>query len=498
MKKIYLLFTFLCASILGVFAESNEDILAQINLPSCADFVAQNPYPTKTTNLEAWNEDSTSYFKNKIPYYDTLSYEPLQLQLNMQHAWANLNEQYYFCLYRLTADSVMNAPFIQVSWNEENPYIKNDITRTPNNSTFGKINQLEQLCEQMKEENTNARVRPRPFNYFPDQYYNGTKQKYNPNATGSYPSGHGYFRGLFGKCLEIIDPEHNEVIQDMLDEWLHCRLQKGAHWESDLPAGKALGEMAFDSAMTVEAFRSLVFEARKELEEYRGITPKIREGEEFIEAYIANLMEGGEPTNMTINRTLYKDGAFNTLCLPFSLSTDEIATGPLAGCELFEFVSASKDNDVLELNIQRTYAITAGTPYLIKWESGENIYSMTFNNVTITASTGSIVGESGNVQFVGTMGQSELTAGEELFLGANNTLYWPSNSNKLKGFRAYFLVNDNVAPHGAPARIVMRDNSTTGVEAVSANIYCTKHIENGRLYIIKNGVRYNAQGQMIK
>ena len=40
--------------------------------------------------------------------------------------------------------------------------------------------------------------------------------------------------------------------------------------------------------------------------------------------------------------------------------------------------------------------------------------------------------------------------------------------------------------------------TATGVEDVQNNAQCTKVLENGQLFIIKNGVKYNTMGQIIK
>ena len=122
---------------------------------------------------------------------------------------------------------------------------------------------------------------------------------------------------------------------------------------------------------------------------------------------------------------------------------------------------------------------------------------MTFENVTISASEGLTVGSEG-VKFVGTMGQSTLPQSENyLFLGESNTLYWPNEATNLKGFRAYFLVSGSVAPHSSPARFVIRNTPTTIQNADSSESAC-KRFEDGHLIIIRNGVKYNVQGQIIK
>ena len=212
----------------------------------------------------------------------------------------------------------------------------------------------------------------------------------------------------------------------------------------------------------------------------------------------------GAPTNLTIVRNLYKDGCFNTLCLPFSLTEAELAASPLTGCKLYSLSDASYDGDNLFLTIAEETTIEAGMPYLIKWNYGSNITSMTFTGVTVTASTGSTVTK-GDVQFVGTIGRSELPHGnaDYLFLGANDNLYYSDDydDTSMKGFRAYFVVNNasETVPRHAPARLVIAPKMPTAIDNVSANLGGSeKRMENGILYIIKDGVKYNAQGQIIK
>ena len=233
-------------------------------------------------------------------------------------------------------------------------------------------------------------------------------------------------------------------------------------------------------------------------------TPETSDDASGIESAMAALIGAGT-TDLIINRTLYKDGFFNTLCLPFSLNASELAASPLAGCKLYSLSDASYDGDNLYLTIAEESTIVAGMPYLIKWTYGSNITSMTFTDVTVTASTGSTVTK-GSVRFVGTIGRSELPHdnADYLFLGANDNLYYSASDDdtSMKGFRAYFIVNSEAStdiPRHAPARLVIAPKMPTAVDNVSANLGGSeKRIENGVLYIIRNGVKYNAQGQIIK
>lgn len=48
-------------------------------------------------------------------------------------------------------------------------------------------------------------------------------------------------------------------------------------------------------------------------------------------------------------------------------------------------------------------------------------------------------------------------------------------------------------------RIVFRENTTTGVESIlPSEVSNQKVLRNGQLFILRNGVEYNANGQMTK
>ena len=232
--------------------------------------------------------------------------------------------------------------------------------------------------------------------------------------------------------------------------------------------------------------------------------PNTRDDVSGIEDAMADLIGTGA-TDLTIVRDLYKDGFFNTICLPFSLTETELDASPLAGCQLYSLTDASYDGYKLDLTIAEESTIEAGMPYLIKWNYGSNITSMTFNDVTVTASTGSTV-EKGSVRFVGTIGRSTLPHGDDdyLFLGANDNLYYSDNSDgtSMKGFRAYFIVDSDASgnvPRHAPARLVIAPKMPTAVENVQGdNVQSTKVIENGQLYLMYKGTKYNVQGKVVK
>lgn len=209
-------------------------------------------------------------------------------------------------------------------------------------------------------------------------------------------------------------------------------------------------------------------------------------------------------TQVTINRALYRDGYFSTLCLPFDLSEAQIAACELADFEIYSFGSADYDGSFLKLSIAEETSIEAGKPYLVRSTTNDAaITSLTFSNVTVTESVGQEVEHDG-VKFIGTIGRTTLPhSADYLFLGGENKLSWSASTDasSMKGFRAYFNVGTGATPaQHAPARLVIIPKAPTGVEEISLEpmVNSQKSIENGVLIIEKNGVRYNAQGQIIK
>lgn len=219
-----------------------------------------------------------------------------------------------------------------------------------------------------------------------------------------------------------------------------------------------------------------------------------------------------------LHRTLRKAGCFNTLTLPFNVPS--IEASPLAGAEAYRFVSAEVEDGSLVLNITKVTnnQLVAGTPYLIQWaNTGEVMTDFHFADVTWDADDNADTNGSGDVLFHGFYGKTHITdenAGFghhfHLFLLGNNTLYWPTDGNdpaaKMLGFRAWFdIVNNTVS--GAPVRrdmparlnIVSSFGGATDIEAVSGDSSLrTKTIEDGTLYILHRGKKYNVQGQIVK
>ncbi len=80
----------------------------------------------------------------------------------------------------------------------------------------------------------------------------------------------------------------------------------------------------------------------------------------------------GEPCIVRLQgRTLYTDGDWNTLCLPFAVS--DFTGTPLEGATVMTLGSSAFSNGTLTLNFEDATSIEAGKPYIVKWDDGANV-----------------------------------------------------------------------------------------------------------------------------
>ena len=210
-------------------------------------------------------------------------------------------------------------------------------------------------------------------------------------------------------------------------------------------------------------------------------------------------------------RTLYKDGYFNTICLPFDVNS--IAASPLAGAEIYTFdggrvVDTGSGNELqLQLSPLSGDQLKKGVPYMLRWTSGDNLSFLIFDN--IIWGTGSDADQTGDAK-VTFHGFYPVTQIEELnhynlFLGANDVLYWPkSDGTSMRGFRAYWLVDHSqpsLAPiyRGMPASLNIRQKTgvTTGIENDELKTKSDKILREGRVVLLINGEQYSIGGQKL-
>ena len=186
--------------------------------------------------------------------------------------------------------------------------------------------------------------------------------------------------------------------------------------------------------------------------------------------------EDGAYTVFLDDRTLFKDGAWNTLTLPFSL--DESKTASLLGSNgtlmtldtetAVDGHSTGLEDHVLYLNFTEAKAIAAGRPYIIKWTDGDNLTEPVFEGVTIskgapqpvTFSGGSFVGNYDEVK----VGQDD--AFRYIILSGGNKLGYSAVGSTLHNFRAHFEIDDPTAVKGYS--LSFGEAGTTGIIPIKA------------------------------
>ena len=200
----------------------------------------------------------------------------------------------------------------------------------------------------------------------------------------------------------------------------------------------------------------------------------------------------GKEVNVTLQgRTLYKDGSWNTLCLPFPMTAAQIAANDvMSGCTLktLDVTSGQTGFDTtdgtLYLYFNTASEIEAGMPYLVKWDkaadyddnpSAYEIVDPVFEGVTISSAEAQTVEASTDAletaQMVGSYSPVNVTANDKsiLYLGKANTLYYPSVDLQIRSCRAYFTVpclKDN--PEAKVRASVMNfDGEESGIEMIT-------------------------------
>lgn len=193
-----------------------------------------------------------------------------------------------------------------------------------------------------------------------------------------------------------------------------------------------------------------------------------------------NNVEAAENVNVTLKRTFYKDGEWNTLCLPFAVADAKTA---FDGAELREVDTEKSNGNTIVFKEATT--IEAGKPYLIKWAKTPNEvcdFVNTFEGVTLVA-TATPVKVNDAITFTGFYNKAtaDKLGASVAAIGAGNKLF-KVTSGEMKGFRAAFVLNP--ATPAAGIKVVI-DGTTTGIEDL---------VVDG---VKANGRVYNLNGQYV-
>lgn len=199
-----------------------------------------------------------------------------------------------------------------------------------------------------------------------------------------------------------------------------------------------------------------------------------------------------KPLNVRITRSL-TGGMYNTLCLPFTLSSLEGTC--LEGAKAYAYDHSEEFGGDIMLHFNLTSILNAGVPYLV--EPQEDIASpMDFMDVRVTVAEGASV-SSNDIAFTGILSPLKLTANDKsiLFLVSDNRLAWANTTAEMYGMRGYFAVPEGKYNKlSTRAYINTKESATTGLQTPIIEKVTTKFIHNGVLYILRDGAIYTIMG----
>ena len=207
------------------------------------------------------------------------------------------------------------------------------------------------------------------------------------------------------------------------------------------------------------------------------------------------------PVDVVLARAITPDDDWFTISLPFALNATQITEIFGDGTQVLKLAKAGVAPDqVTELGFSPVNAIQAATPYLIKPTKKVNAGTV-LRNITLATTSNPV--KVSNVTMHPLLNQIEYDYTNDnvlFFLGTDNLLYYQATDNKLLGLRAYFTF-DGVTTYSQAAqvraRVVFNENETTDLDNLITTDAPVKVIENGQLIIIRDGIKYNVQGQKL-
>lgn len=197
------------------------------------------------------------------------------------------------------------------------------------------------------------------------------------------------------------------------------------------------------------------------------------------------------------------DGIWNTIALPFSMTKQQIneTFGSATRVAKLQTTSTVASQNEIKLIFDFVNVIEAGVPYIIlPEETGKDVV---IRGVTLNTTTSPVVvpGQVTMHPVLKTISYNYENGDPiKFFLSPDGKLHYNEATNQIKALRAYFTF-DNVTSIAAAAnvraRIALREDATTGLDNLINENAPVKVIENGQLIIIRDGVKYNIQGQKL-
>ena len=196
----------------------------------------------------------------------------------------------------------------------------------------------------------------------------------------------------------------------------------------------------------------------------------------------------GTYPSATYTRTILADSKYGTICLPFNVKSDKNITF---------YNLESVEGTTLNLT-SADEGVAAGVPAVFKklTADAEEI-SVTTANAEVVAAP---VAQDGDTKLVGTFSNTNVSENVEKCYYIKSNAFWQGYGNfNVKAYRAYIQTGVN------EARLIIKTdgedptaiNAIEAAEAEEGALKDGKYLIDGKVILVKNGVKYSANGQKL-
>ena len=210
-------------------------------------------------------------------------------------------------------------------------------------------------------------------------------------------------------------------------------------------------------------------------------------------------------------------GMYNTICLPFELTT--LVGTPYDGAQILQINTTTTEDEVLKINftpltVSDATPMKAGVPYLIQKPTditGPQAFDVAkfpaieaYETNYALNEHGGVSVDVGTITFHGVINPTDIPQGS-IILVADNRLAEVTATGEIAGFRGYFTWNDPVRKAPSRMEITVGKQVTTDVEEIvddqiiqPAAPKVRKVMYDGQIYILRGEEVYTITGHRVK
>lgn len=187
--------------------------------------------------------------------------------------------------------------------------------------------------------------------------------------------------------------------------------------------------------------------------------------------------------DVTVARNLKADEKWNTFCVPFAMTAEQLADNKIIEVRKLENTVENGGSVVLNFS-DPISAIEAGVPYIVK--VSEPVSQITVNGAAVKVAAPAPL-EVGSVNMQGNYGRMSIT-GDQYFI-SDNKFYRAADKNvTVKGFRAYITLDQVSA--GVNQMLINIDGNVTAIEDVlDEDVDTTVNVYTIDGVCVKSGVK---------